>query len=72
MKSTQENRELREQSIDQLKEKRVSLQEEFMRLSIKNKSRQLTKTSELGRVKRTIARLSTVIKELELIASKTN
>ena len=47
MKSTQENRELREQSIDQLKEKRVSLQEEFMRLSIKNKSRQLTKTSEL-------------------------
>lgn len=72
MKSTQENRELREQSIDQLKEKRVSLQEEFMRLSIKNKSRQLTKTSELGRVKRTIARVSTVIKELELIASKTN
>ena len=55
--------DLREKSVDQLKEVQLELLEQQFKLNMQKGSGQLTQTHQLGRVRRDIARVKTVLKE---------
>jgi len=58
-------KEIRELGINELKEKNGKLVEELFRLRIRNASGQLDSTAMLGRLRKDIARIKTVLKEKE-------
>jgi large subunit ribosomal protein L29 len=58
-------REIRDLGLNELKQKNGELVEELFRLRIRNASGQLDSTAMLGRLRRDIARINTVLKEKE-------
>lgn len=53
--------ELREKSVDELKATLITLREEQFKLRMQKSTGQLTQTSELGRNKKDIARVKTIL-----------
>ncbi len=58
-------KELRDLQSDELKQKKAELDEELFRLKIRHSSRQLDSTAALGKVKKDIARINTVLRQKE-------
>ena len=58
-------KEIRDLGISELKQKNSELVEELFRLRIRNASGQLNSTAMLGRLRKDIARIQTVLKEKE-------
>jgi large subunit ribosomal protein L29 len=58
-------KEIRDLGINELKQKNGELVEELFRLRIRNASGQLDSTAMLGRLRKDIARINTVLKEKE-------
>ena len=56
-------KELREQDLPQLNEELMRLQKEHFELRMQHQSSQLTDMSKLGKSKRSIAQIKTIIKE---------
>lgn len=57
--------EIRDLGVAELKQKNNELQEELFRLRIRHTTGQLESTASLGRVKKDIARVKTVLREKE-------
>ncbi|NLN38436.1 MAG: 50S ribosomal protein L29 [Smithella sp.] len=57
--------EIRGLGINELQNKSNELKEEIFRLKIRHSSGQLESTASLGRIRRDIARIATVLKEKE-------
>ncbi len=57
--------EIRGLGINELQNKSNELTEEIFRLKIRHSSGQLESTASLGRIRRDIARIATVLKEKE-------
>ena len=55
--------ELREKSVEELQQEQINLLEEQFKLRMKSASGQLSKTHELGTVRRNIARVKTILRE---------
>ena len=55
--------ELRNKSVDELKQENLNLLEQQFKLRMKRASGQLNHTHELGQVRRDIARVNTILKE---------
>ncbi|OQY37033.1 MAG: 50S ribosomal protein L29 [Anaerolineaceae bacterium 4572_5.2] len=60
--------EIRKLSIDEIEAKLTDAREELMKLRFQQVTGQLTDTSRVRYVRRDIARMSTIIRELELAA----
>ncbi|OPY86731.1 MAG: 50S ribosomal protein L29 [Smithella sp. PtaU1.Bin162] len=58
-------KEIRNLGISELKQKNSELVEEIFRLRIRHASGQLESTATLGRLRKDIARINTVLKEKE-------
>jgi large subunit ribosomal protein L29 len=58
-------KEIRDLGINELRQKNSELVEELFRLRIRNASGQLDSTAMLGRLRKDIARINTVLKEKE-------
>ena len=58
-------KEIRDLGINELKQKNNELMEELFKLRIRHASGQLEQTAMLGRLRKDIARVSTVLKEKE-------
>lgn len=54
--------ELREKSVDELKQEQLRLLEQQFKLRMKKASGQLSRNHELGQVRRDIARVKTVLR----------
>ena len=63
--------EIREFSIDELQEKLADLKKELFNLRFQHATNQLENPMKIVEVKKTIARVKTVIKVLELKETKT-
>jgi large subunit ribosomal protein L29 len=61
-------KEIRDLGINELKQKNSELVEEFFRLRIRHASGQLESTAMLGRLRKDIARINTVLKEKEALS----
>ena len=59
-------KELREQDLLQLNEKLMTLLKENFELRMQHRSSQLADQSKLGKTKKTIAQIKTIIKEKQL------
>ena len=59
-------KELREQDLLQLNEELMTLLKEHFELRMQQRSSQLTDLSKLGKTKRSIAQIKTIIKEKQL------
>ena len=59
-------KELREQDLLQLNEKLITLLKELFELRMQHRSSQLADLSMLGKTKRSIAQIKTIIKEKQL------
>jgi large subunit ribosomal protein L29 len=59
-------KEIRDLGIGELAQKNSELVEELFRLRIRNASGQLDSTASLGRLRKDIARIQTVLKEKEV------
>ncbi len=57
--------EIRDLGVAELKQKNNELQEELFKLRIRHTTGQLESTASLGRVKKDIARVKTVLREKE-------
>jgi len=55
--------ELRNKSVDELKQENLDLLEQQFKLRMKKASGQLNRTHELGQVRRDIARVNTILRE---------
>lgn len=55
--------ELREKSVEDIEQSILDLREQQFKLRMKQASAQLSKTHELGKVRRDIARAKTILKE---------
>ena len=55
--------ELREKSVEELQQEQLNLLEQQFKLRMKSASGQLSKTHELGTVRRNIARVKTILRE---------
>lgn len=55
--------ELRNKSVDELKQEQLSLLEQQFKMRMKKASEQLSRTHELGQVRRDIARVNTLLRE---------
>ena len=62
--------ELRELSIDELKEKETELAQELFNLRFQRAANQLENKMKIGLTKREIARVKTIIHEIERSAGK--
>jgi large subunit ribosomal protein L29 len=60
-------KEIRDLGINELKHKDTELVEEFFRLKIRHASGQLESTAMLGRLRKDIARIKSVLKEREAV-----
>jgi large subunit ribosomal protein L29 len=58
-------KEIRDLGINELKQKNSELVEELFKLRIRHASGQLEQTAMLGRLRKDIARVNTVLKEKE-------
>lgn len=58
-------KEIRDLDINELKQKNGELVEELFRLKIRHTSGQVESTAMLGRLRKDIARINTVLKEKE-------
>ena len=65
MKSKTYVEDLRKKSVSELKEELVSLKTELFNLRFQNATNQLDNSSRISEVRRNIARVQTVITELE-------
>ena len=59
-------KELREQELPQLNEELMTLLKEHFELRMQQRSSQLTDLSKLGKTKRSIAQIKTIINEKQL------
>jgi large subunit ribosomal protein L29 len=59
-------KDLRELSVEELKEKERELSQEFFNLRFQKATGQLGNTAAMAKTKRDLARVKTVIRELEL------
>ena len=59
-------KELRVQDLPQLHEELMTLQKEHFELRMQHRSSQLADLSKLGKTKRSIAQIKTIIKEKQL------
>jgi large subunit ribosomal protein L29 len=59
------SRELRDLSVDELKNKEKEFREEEFKLRCKHATGQLEKTDRLNRLRKEIARVNTIIREKE-------
>ncbi|MCG8437665.1 MAG: 50S ribosomal protein L29 [Pseudomonadales bacterium] len=55
--------ELRDKSVEELQQEQINLLEQQFKLRMKSASGQLSKTHELGTVRRNIARVKTILRE---------
>lgn len=55
--------ELKEKSVEELQQTQIELLEEQFKLRMKSASGQISKTHELGKVRRNIARVKTILRE---------
>ncbi|EKF74420.1 50S ribosomal protein L29 [Alcanivorax hongdengensis A-11-3] len=55
--------ELRDKSVEELQQEQLNLLEQQFKLRMKSASGQLSKTHELGTVRRNIARVKTILRE---------
>ena len=55
--------ELKEKSVEELQQTQIELLEEQFKLGMKSASGQISKTHELGKVRRNIARVKTILRE---------
>ena len=55
--------ELREKSVDELKQQKLELLEQQFKLRMQKASGQLSRTHELGNVRRDIARVNTILNQ---------
>ena len=55
--------ELKDKSVEELKQEQLNLLEQQFKLRMKKTSGQLSRTHELGQVRRDIARVKTVLRE---------
>ena len=55
--------ELKDKSVEELKQEQLNLLEQQFKLRMKKASGQLSRTHELGQVRREIARVKTVLRE---------
>lgn len=55
--------ELRDKSVEELQQEQINLLEQQFKLRMKSASGQLSKTHELGVVRRDIARVKTILKQ---------
>lgn len=55
--------ELKDKSVDELKQENLGLLEKQFKLRMKKASGQLSRTHELGQVRRDIARVKTILRE---------
>ena len=55
--------ELKEKSVEELQQTQIELLEEQFKLRMKSASGQISKTHELGKVHRNIARVKTILRE---------
>jgi large subunit ribosomal protein L29 len=62
--------EIRKLSIDEIAAKLSDTREELMKLRFQQVTGQLTDTSRLGMLRRDIARMETILKELSEVAVK--
>ena len=63
-------KEIKELGLVELKQKNRDLQEELFRLRIRHTTGQLDSTAMLGKVKKDIARIKTVLREKEARGSQ--
>jgi len=63
-------KELREQSLEELREKAKSMDQELFSLRLQKATRQLGNTAMISRVRKDRARVKTVVRELELAEAK--
>lgn len=61
MKSTEYLNELRDKSVDELKDELESAKKELFNLRFQNATNQLSSTAEITRVRKNIARIQTVL-----------
>jgi len=59
-------KELRDLSIDELRQKNQDLDEELFRLKLRHSSGQLDSPSTLGQTRKNIARIKTVLRQKEV------
>ncbi|MCF8054378.1 MAG: 50S ribosomal protein L29 [Deltaproteobacteria bacterium] len=59
-------KEIRALDIAELKKKEVTLAEELFRLRIRKSTSQIEKVSEIGRIRKDIARIKTILREKEV------
>ena len=55
--------ELREKSVEELKQAHLDLLDQQFKVRMKKSSGQLSQTHELGRIRRDVARVLTILKE---------
>jgi large subunit ribosomal protein L29 len=60
-------KEIRDLGINELNQKNTEIMEELFRLKIRHASGQLDSPASLGRLRRDIARIKTVLKEKEAV-----
>jgi large subunit ribosomal protein L29 len=58
-------KEIRDLSIDELKQKQRELMEGFFRLRLRHASGQLESPAAMGKVRKNVARIKTVLRERE-------
>jgi large subunit ribosomal protein L29 len=63
------NKELRELSVDELATRRRDLKEESLHLRVQQESGQLENSSRLRSIRRNVARIETILSERRLAAS---
>ena len=55
--------DLKDKSVEELQQTQIELLEEQFKLRMKSASGQISKTHELGKVRRNIARVKTILRE---------
>ncbi len=65
------NKELRELSVDELATRRRDLREENLNLRVQQESGQLENSARLRSIRREVARIETILSERRLAASQT-
>lgn len=56
-------KEIREKTVQELQQKLLSLKEELFNLNYKARTGKLEKPSQIGKIKRDVARINTIIAE---------
>ena len=63
-------KDIRNMDVDELKRKNSDLMEELLRLRIRHASERIESTAMLGKLRRDVARIKTVLKETEASIDK--